>query len=205
MNSALGCTTDDERCCCACHDRDLFLRHMNACCMECIYCTAKIARDSVPSHEAKCGFLKTLAKNFYENESVQYTGIVLTDLREGYARVSVLAKKEFLVNCDMPPGRIVQGGFTAGVIPDFAGVLAAMTLTRGGHAALVSISFALTAKVVEGESIVAEAYAVRSKNLERTIEVECTVRNSEGEEKAKGKMTFREAKRSEKCDKKTTT
>ena len=137
--------------------------------------------------------LAELVLDFPRHPAAQDTGAEINFLDEGYAEIRFEVTEKFLVRCDAAPGMIVQGGYTMGVFPDFAAVLAAMTLSKG-HALLVSGNFVIPAKATIGETLIAKARAERKK---RNIVVSWSVENMEEEVKAKGTYYFRLAKSEE--------
>lgn len=136
--------------------------------------------------------IEQLRASFPLHDAAVFMQATLEELEVGRAVVRMPAREELMMNADMAPGRIMQGGFFAGVLPDFACVYAAMTLSEG-HTVLVGLDVRLKNKVLETEMIVARAKATRID--ERNIEVVCDVSNTEGELKATGKLWFREARR----------
>jgi acyl-coenzyme A thioesterase PaaI-like protein len=140
--------------------------------------------------------IEELRRGFEAQPSVQAIGATLRSLSVGRAEVELVVSRSLLVNGDLPPGMFVQGGYLIGVLPNFAGVYAAMTLSQG-HALLVDTRGAIKSSTVMGERIVAKASAVREG---RTITVTWQVESADtGATKSLGTFVYR-LKKSESPD-----
>lgn len=136
--------------------------------------------------------IEELRASFLEQPSARAIGAVLTMLSVGYAEVEVTVSEELLVNGDLPPGQFVQGGYLIGVLPNFAGVYAAMTLSAG-HALLIWSEATVRKPAVRGERLRASA---RAERKDREVVVSWQVESITGETKSVGSFKYR-LKRSE--------
>ncbi len=116
--------------------------------------------------------IEALRCGFELHPSVRAIGARLVVLSSGYAEVELTVSENLLVNGDLPPGAFVQGGYLIGVLPNFAGVCAAMTLSAG-HALLVESYGTIASAAVNGERLVASASAERKgRNISVSWQVE---------------------------------
>lgn len=140
--------------------------------------------------------IEELRRGFEAQPSVQAIGATLRNISAGYAEVELVVSHNLLVNGDLPPEMFVQGGYLIGVLPNFAGVYAAMTLSNG-HALLIEAQGSIRNPAVMGERIVAKASAVRDG---RAITVTWQVESADtGTLKSSGTFVYR-LKKSETLD-----
>ncbi|MEK7608329.1 MAG: hypothetical protein AAB495_02015 [Patescibacteria group bacterium] len=136
--------------------------------------------------------LADLRAGFSRHPSVVAGDASLQALSEGYAEIEMVVSENMLVVGDLPPGLFAQGGFVIGVLPNFAGVYAAMTLIQG-HALLVAVDGVRVMRPsLAGEKLRASAHAERDPKNNDNISVSWTVESVEGGEvKAVGYFTYR--------------
>lgn len=133
--------------------------------------------------------ISELRESFLNQPSAKAIGASLAALSKGYAEIEVTISEDMLVNGDLPSKRFAQGGFLMGVLPNFAGVYAAMTLSRG-HALLVGASdVKIERPAISGERLRASAVAERNGLV---IAVSWQVESAETEEvKSAGCFRYR--------------